>query len=637
MRTAAQIALLFVSDVGGALLVAALLLVPGLLPAWALVRRLRQGDWPTALVAAAAVNVAAVAVASTVGYYAGLGLDWSTALYIALLVGASALAWRMRGAGGLDPAWQGLVVGGVVAGVAAIEGTLLWYTADVFFHMAAVRSLLAQNRPLVTDALYGTATRVLDPVSGSWQTMVAMWCKVTGLDVTLLVPWMGIVFAAVTALAVWALLRSVSKSATAATIATAAWVLIGLYAEFRAAVVPNQASLAFVFLAFTMLVDSAGKPRWSAAILGATAGLAAASMHLASAQVLLVGAAFMVLFALVQYAVDRIRKRPASLAGPGALAGVAAAIVVLAAPVVLPRAQVATSAMSSTVSEFAYYSGSLWKLPLGLFVADPTSLTGYAPLVFVLGAVLGALMLVLALREDDSAAVAGAALALLPVLLLFDPPVTTLMFKYSSYMAARLAAVLRFAPFVALAWGLGRAGRWSAPRIAGYALLAALVAFGVMPTLSTFAEVGSARRGFRFPVGVTRRYDIRRLWGSDAIAQLRAIAGTAYPRAAGAPDTSYYLAGIAPFSVVAVPHSHSPWSIEGVSGKQRRDDMALLLDPTTSEAERRSILARWDASYVVLALDDKAQQAAYAALVNEPGLFKPVLSSPRVVLLRVLR
>jgi hypothetical protein len=638
-QTAMHVAWLTLGDAVMAVFVAAFLTVPGLMPAWVLVRRVRGGDWPTVLVAAAAIDIAAIALVSTVGHYAGIGLGWTMVLYLAVVIGAAFGSWRMRGE---SLEWasskQGLFLGGVVALAATAEGTLLWYTGDIFFHMGAARSLLAGNQPLVTDALYGTATRALDPVSGSWPTMVAIWARATGIDVTALVPALGIVLATMMALAVWTLLRRVSSSATAATVATVAWVVISQYADFRIAVIPNQASLAFVFLAFAMLVELAEAPGSPAAILTAASGLAAASMHLISAQVLLVGAGFMVVFVFAQYVVDRVRHRPASLASTGAMAASSAAILALAAPLILPRAQVAGGTMASTVAEFAYYNDSLLKLPGGLVVvADTNALTNYSFAVVALGSLLGILMLLAALRDDDSRVMAAAALALLPVLLLFDPPVTTLMFRFSTYMAARMGAVLRFAPIIALAWGLGKASRWSVRRVTAYLLLIALFVFGAAQTSGTFSGRWVRRLGMRFPVAATRKNDIRVGWGQDTIEKLRAIAGSAYPRAAGAPDTAYYLAGAAPFSVVAVGHSHNPWSLEGSSGQSRRDDMVLLLDPATGVEGRRAILSRWDASFVILDLSVPAQRAAYTAMLAEPSLLKPVLSTPRVVLFRVVR
>ena len=141
----------------------------------------------------------------------------------------------------------------------------------------------------------------------------------------------------------------------------------------------------------------------------------------------------------------------------------------------------------------------------------------------------------------------------------------------------------------------------------------------------------------RFPVPATLRHDIRIGWGASAIDRLRAIASTGYPRVAGAPDTSYYLAGVAPFSVVAVPHSHSPWSLEGISGQARRDDMDRLLDPSATVDERRAILERWDASFVIVALDNPSERVALPGMLEQRGLFRPVLSTPKLVLLRVLR
>lgn len=627
------VARLVLTDAFAASCVAVLAIAPGLVPAWALTKRLKGGDWPTVLVLSFALTVASSSAAAIVAHFAGLSLGYAIAMFLVLVIAGALAGWRWR-SGGESPAVgkQGVIVGAVVAVGATIEGTYVLYTSDLFYHMAAARSLLASGRPLVTDPLYGTSIQSLDPTSGSWHTLVAMWSRMTGLDVTFLALGFGIVSAVLVALAVWVLLRRVSTSPAAATWTTAAWLFAAVLLDFRPFVLPNRASLALVYLALFALVELASAPRLPAAVIVVASGFAAATMHLGSAQLLFIALAAAVAFTLAASVVDLVRKRSPEWRTFLVITAVFVLVLAAALPVVLPRAGVAEGAVGGE-GPVAQPTGDVWRLPFGMSVLRPGAFLAGGPIPFVLGSVLAGWMVVVAIRDRERSTLVAAAFAGLPALLFFDPPVTTAMLAFSPYMTARIGALLRFSPYVAAAWALANPSR----RVAfwlGVATLAALVWLSTGYVESTFRKTGVERKGELYPITVSRVRDARYLFG-DAIGKARELAGDDYPRVAGDPETSYYMVGLAPFSTVATLKSHSPFAIESDSGEQRREAMAELLDPETSEYDRREILERGGASYVALWVMREHEKAAHDSMIAQPDLFEPVVESVNLVILRV--
>lgn len=626
---------LVLTDALSAACVGVLALLPGLAPAWVLARRLPRADLPTVMVLAFAFTVAASAAGALLAHFLELTLDAGALLSGALLAAAAALSWRYRDTGERPgPGRPGLVLGAATAVLATIEGTYLLFTADVFYHMAAARSLIAADRPLVTDPFHGTASQVLDPTSGAWHTLVAQWSRLSGLDVAFLTPGFGIVGAVVVVLATWVLLKAVSGSETVATWTAAAWVLASWLLDFRLFVLPNRVSLALVYLCLAMLVALARRPGWPILAVVATAGFGAATTHLASAQVLYLALGLTVLLLVMEGLTTLARRRRPDWR-PARAATIALVVMVVAAlPVVLPRAGTAGEALTGgTLPE--KFAERVWHLPYGMTIVKPGEYVAGGAVPMLLGSALAAVMLYAAFRDRDRASVTAGGLAALPALTLLDPPVTTALIAYSPYMVTRIGAMVRFAPYVAAAWGIARPRRTVSFWL-GAATLASLCVLSLPAVASTFAPTGFERKGEGYPVTVSRVRDVRHIWGRKAIAEAREVAGSGYPRVAGDPETTYYLAGMAPFSVVAALPSHSPVAIEGQSGKVRRDDMAYLLEPGLTSDERREVLERWGAGYVALWTMRAPEKAAFEEMRVQDDLFEPVVTSTDLVMLRVL-
>lgn len=615
----------------GTLVVAALAFLPGLPLAAGLGRR---ADWrlPATLCAAFALQVAIVGVVAVAAHYLGLTLGFVLAASVVALglLGVVALwpleRWRP------EPGTPALVLGAAGLALGVFERTWFARMADAFYHLAAVRSLLATARPMVTDPLFGTSSQVLDPTTGVWHTVLALWSKATGLDVATWI-WPGAVGvgAALLLMAFWELARTLSGSGAAATVASIAWLAIGLAADVRWAEYPNRLSLAVALVALTALASLSIRPRWPDASLAAAAAFATAAMHMAAAEMLAACVPVLVVLLAVRAAAGAARARGLDLrpvawvAAPGAVAGL------LALPLLLPKAAlVRTSTLVGFQSDIL--SRGIVRLPGGMLVDAPGHLMKVAPAVFLLGAAVAVAATVRAFGRGGTRDLVTAALAGMPLVLLANPPVTTPLLSASFYLTERVAILLPFTAFLGIAWLLAlpdARGLRAAVGVLAAAALAATIAFEPAPPPSWSPRSGDS-------VFASRADDVRRTWGTGTLRALSAEVGDRYPIVASDPETSYYLAGVLPVAVVAVTSKHTPFAIEQADGQARRDDAYALMAPGTAEARRREILGRRGADYVAVR-KTVANRPTLAAMAREPRLLALAVDTPSMALFRVLR
>ena len=241
----------------------------------------------------------------------------------------------------------------------------------------------------------------------------------------------------------------------------------------------------------------------------------------------------------------------------------------------------------------------------------------------------------------DRVALSAFAICSLPLLLLVNPPVTTLLVRFSFYNLARISALLGFTFFIAIAWALARppgsGGRSQAVFLAVVSLAAAL-AICVPYLRTTWTEqVGAVRKGMNVSVWRNRVADIRAVWGYDALASIRERLGGSHPMVAADLETGYYFAGLADIRLVAAPRAHSPLAIEVVNGPQRRDAIVRFLYATATVAERRAIVKKWSIDFVLLAKGTAKERDAATSMAAQPELFQLVDDTPTLVLFRVKR
>ncbi len=608
---------------------------------------LRLGwELPGVLALSFAGSIVSVGLGAVLAAALGGGLVLGAGIALAVATIPAILVLRRARGVGLGVGAQGLTLGALAGGLAYFERPWFEYVSDTFYHLAAARSLLASDSTLVTDPFYGTSTTSLDPTSGVFHSWMAMTSRVSGVEVEQVFFGMTVLGAAALVWAFWYLARRVSDSQTIATIATVAFVFLGLWGDLRMAGLPNRFTVAFLCIALLALWESATGERGRGARLAAiVAGAAALFSHIASAGVFIMFA----LSAAVATSLFGRRLRAEGARGPAVLPALVA--LVLAVPVLAPRlAVVADSSMTTGGSDLP---STFIRLPANLVIAQPGAYVGGGAVAFILMAVVAALALGVGARHRDGRTLTLAAFVSMPVVFLLFPPVTTLAVNISRYMTARLALMLKFVPFLAVAWILGEAFRarrgeaGSPSRTGAYRGFSVLLGAGILVahlwvswplTQVTFVRIeDQMRNGEAYTVYESRDTDVRDSWGPSALWDARSTFGDEYPIVAASPETGYYLAGLANCAIVAAPPSHSPLAVETVDGPQRRADMEMLLDPRVTVRERAEILTRRDADYVALSPGTGIESLTWDSMRAQPELFEPVVVTRRFVLLRVLR
>jgi hypothetical protein len=622
-----------------------LLVAPGLGFAAVAARRIRL-SWPEILVAGFALTVAFTSAVATACWLADRSLNVVLGVYLALIPVSLALLaaeWR-SGRLARHAAERGaLVLAGIAALVAMLERP--WFTAgaDTFYHLAATRSLLVTGRPLVTDPFFGTPSRALDPTSGVLHTMQAILSRTLATDIATLYLGITAFAAALAVLAFWVLARRVGGSARAATLATIAMAAVAYHFDFRVLAYPKHVSEALAFFGIALLVRLLEEPAWPVVVLAALVGAATVTMHLAAAEFLFLAGGFVALALAAGVVVDGVRGISAEerrwarpLLAVIAALGLTAA---LSVPVLLSRLGALSGSSVLGADSYLQLGGQVMRIA-GIDLVKPGGMYVGGPLVFFPLLVLIAFALPPAYRDRDQRALAAVALTAMIPLVLTDPLVTPFALHYSSYMVARMAALMRFMPFVGVAWALGAvlpSRPALMPKLA--AGLIALAVLGAAPDLVATAS-GWRAPGFErgldvYGLGATLSHDLRAEWGVAALAKMRETFGDRYPVVAADELTGYYFAGLEPVALVGAQAAHSPSSIETHDGRTRRAAIAALLAPATSREERLAILGRYRVDYVLIDRQVTPRDAELS-LAREPGLFRPVVTSDRLVLFKVV-
>jgi hypothetical protein len=626
-------------DALAAVVAIVLFTAPGAAMAVAVARRLRWGM--TAVVAGSfAFSSALAAVVMLVGTWLGLGLEGGLIAWLALGAASSAGAYFVgRGAARVTPDAGGLGFA-VVAGIAALmEGPWFRPSADTFYHLAAARSLLESHSLTVTDPFHGTATTIADPTSGVLHTMLALVARLSGLDPAVVWTGLNVLGAIVLVSAFYALVKRLVGPGRPALIGTFAYMVLNQFVDFRAGAYPNRISIALVFFAMMCLVDLLDRPSCWAAVTAVVAGVAVSAMHVGSAELYLLMAFSLGFWALVEGIVLSRTAEGADWRGLRAVAGTLLATGALALPFILPKfSVVSSSAMVDTAAALSRID----LVQLGPFVVTrPDVFFDGGNVLFIMTTALAVLMGGWALVRRDRAALAAFAFCSLPLLLLFDPPVTTLAVRLSFYNLARIAALLGFTTSIAIAWALSRPkdeGGHKEAVFLGVVTLVAAILLSVPYLMTTWTEwTWAYRKGMNVSVWKARATDVRNQWGAGVAPAVIEALGTDRPMVAAEKETGYYLAGLASIRLVAVPASHSPLAIERVSGTERRLAIARLMQPSASERVRREIIDQWGVEYVFLWTSRIHDREAAASMLQQPGLFEEVYSSSRVRLFKVAR
>lgn len=627
------------SDLLATLVVLSFALLPGLAMGVAVARRLRLG-WAAAIVGAFATSATLASVIMLFGSYAKAPL---AAGVVAYLAGGVALTWwalrLAKDRPALETDLPGLALGLVAVLFAIVERPWFKASADTFYHLAAARSLIVRDALVVTDPFHGTAVAVADPSSGLLHTMMTFFARITSMDMAALFSGWTALGALLLTLSFYALVKRLAPVTWAATVGTAAYLVANQFMDFRALGYPNRLSIALVFLGILMLTEVFDSPSWTAGAAVVATGVAASAVHVGNAEFLFIAGAAIAAWALVDAVIARWRDGGWAFDGFLAVAVTLAATAVLSLPFILPKLGVVSG--SSMVDTAAAVS-RVDLLQIGAFVVTrPGRFFDGGTLPFVLTCALALLMAGWSLVKRDRVALSAFAICSLPLLLLVNPPITTLLVKFSFYNLARISALLGFTFFIAIAWAFARpagsGGRSQAVFLATVSLVAAL-AICVPYLRTTWTEqIGAVRKGMNVSVWRNRMADIRAVWGYGALASIREHLGGSHPMVAADLETGYYFSGLADIRLVAAPRAHSPLAIEVVNGPERRDAIVRFLYATATVAERRALIEKWDIEYVLLAKSTEKEREAAKSMAAQPELFQLVDDTRTLVLFRVKR
>lgn len=624
--------------------VAALLLLPGIGPAWVFARR-RRLSAPWMLSLAFAWSVAWCSAAAAAAHLVGLPLNAVILAYVAAIVGSLVLVvmdWRKRG----RPHMRRRDLGGVVVAlgaalVALAQGPWWFGTTDNFYHLAASRSLIAKARPIVTDPFFGLDVRTPDSTSGMWNTISAVVARSLRVDVATPYAAMTAFSAFAVMLAFWLLAREVSRKPWAATVATVAYFVAAWYTDMRAFGFPNKISIALLFTTLALLVRCAAQPhrRWMLAI-GVT-GLAGLAVHLASGELELLCAAGVALalgaLALVRTAPGE--RRVITAAAARVLGGIGLMVLPLS-PILALRVSAVFDSGVMGEDSFVWAGEQLLSGPFGIRFVTPGGFDFGGPWLFWLTLALGILAAAHAVRTGDRRSAALVPLVLLAHVISALPPVSTLALNLSSYMVARLVELCRFAPYLALAWGFGFVGTATERRLGRALALATLIAalVSAVPYLrSTYVQgEGIERRGAKWSVAEARERDMRKVYGFEEISVMRTYVGNSYPRVAADADSSYHLMGLVPVAVVCALPTHTPVFMSGEELRARNTDMERFFSSEATRQERIEILKRWDIDYVFVR-EYLNGVVTRRAIDDDDELFKLIVRNDRILFLQVNR
>ena len=595
---------------------AALLVLPGLV-IWRLVG---PRGMPVALQVAPAfaLSLAVTAVVGWAGYALGLGFTSVRAVSVLLVLLATlglpfALWYRRPGAvETVLTRWVLWVVSAmaVAAGfTAAYSGPWLSATADTFYHLAAVRDLIAHDTALPKEVFFPTPVPSPDPTTGAWHLAVAMISNLSGQDPVMVWRVMTVALAPLIVLGFFTLALSITRRGGAALIACALYLVLGLSFDFRNVANPNQFGdvLAWLALAFALRFVDSGSMR--ELLVAAPIAFAASAVHGALSPFLLVALTGGVLAAIVVRAPSWRR-----FAIAGVVVGAAAApLLIVDASTLAASAPYAAMAIPSPLPLPLIHHPWTWVWPSNWY-DNPGTVLGTA----------FAVSLVRIWRSGE----AGAALVIAAVLVIPASAITPFFAtSYSrQYLLARVSFVLQPLAWVAWGWGLALAmnalrGRMKVPATAVCVVSAVAMAFAFyIGPLARYAAPASSLRSYAY----SRSTDLTAAW-RDRLAAIDKL-----PRSAvilAEPRMAYEIAGLTGRDVVAVPLTHTPAQIQVRDGPMRRADALDAVQGRLDAASLAGVIEHYGVTDVLVDMDRTGPEA-WAQLAGA-RILSPIASGTR--------
>lgn len=618
--------------------VAGFMVLPALPAAWVMARGLRSGVTAVPLISFA-LAVAVTTVVSIASWMFGLRLVTTIVWYFVLLLAID--AWFLLRAGrprrlpvAVDvPA----IAAAMLAGVLAIwERTWMAPNMDVFYHLAAARSLQYYDAGFVTDPFYGIGNAGVDPTTGAFNVILGLAARCFGIDPAGLWTGFNLLVVILAPAAFWMLMRQLRVSYSGAALATFALTFLSSAGDLRFAAYPNRVGVTLMILAIAACV-AITRSRRAGLSLAFFASLAAAGSHTGVALATLTAAGTLAGGTLV-YAwwIRRSGWRTGRLVPRVLIAAAILSISTLAA--LAPRLWFVFNAPGSDGIHIPNPAGGiaqdgLYRLGgVGLFYDPQASFNGGLVLV-LFGATLAIWCLREAARRRDHVMALGAIVSLLPVVVGFNPVVTPILVAVSPYVTWRVLNLLWFAPYVAIALAWRRK-----PELARLAVIGALLA--TLPSLHMlFSDdpVVAVRPGVRnLSIWQGWEFDIRKAEGGEAIGELRRFFGDEWPLVATDEMTGYNIVGLVPCRTVAVTAVHAPSFLElKGEGARRRRHMEALFAEGTPAGTRRWYVEEYKPDYLLF-WPGRITPKARLEIVQDREMYRVVYDNHGVAVLEVL-
>jgi hypothetical protein len=595
---------------------AALLLVPGWV-IWRLVGP--RGMQPVLQIAPAfALSMAVISVVAWSGYLLGLGFTSVKTVAVAVVVLAvlgSLVALRIRRSAAIDPVsppWTLWAVSAMAVGAALsalYSGFWLSATADSFYHLAAVRSIIEHGTTLPKEVFFSEPVPAPDPTSGAWHLAVALVANLSGQDPVMVWHVMTVALAPLMVLGFFTLALSIIRSGFPALVVCALYVVLGLAFDFRNVANPNQFGDVLAWLALAFACRFAGNGSWHELVVAAPIAFAASAVHGALSPFLLVALAG----GLAAAVVVRSPSWKRLFVAAAVVAAAALPLLIVDASILAARPPYAAMAIQSPLPLLTIRRPWTWVWPSNWYDNPGT----------VLGTAFAVTLVRLWRAGEVGAGLVIAALVAIPAAAVTPLFATT----YSGqYLLARVSFVLQ--PLAWVAWGWGMAlvigalrGRFKIPAIA--ALVASLVAvapsFYIGP-LARFVFPATSTRSFQF----SRSTDLTVAW-RDRLAAIDKL-----PRSAillAEPRMAYELAGLTGREVVAVTLTHTPAQIEARDGPRRRADALDAVQGRLDALSLAGVIEHYGVTDVLVDMD-RTDPVAWDQLASAE-ILTPIASGPR--------
>ena len=591
-----------------------------LLPGWVIWRLAGPRGMPPALeiAPAFALSMAVISLVGWSGYVLGIGFSGVRAVSIVVLalaaLGLPIALWYRRPAAGesVSPPWTlwAAVAIAVGAGLSALySGPWLSATADTFYHLAAIRSLLDRGTALPQEVFFSTLVPAPDPTSGTWPVALALVSNLSGQDPVTVWRVMTVALAPLTVLAFFALALSITRSGIAALIASALYMVLALSFDFRYAALPDRFGNLLAWLALALVLRFAGNGSRRELAVAAPIAFAASAVHVTLSPFLMVALACGVAAAILVRSPSRKRLAvAAAIVGAAALPLLVVNVSTLAAP-----APYAAMAVTSALPLHTVHHPWTWVWP-AFWYDNPGT---------VLGTAFAVSLVRLWRAGEPRAGLVIAAVVAIPAAALTPLFATT---HGAQYLLARVAGVLEPLAWVSWGWGLTLAigalrGRWMVPAAAMLVVSVVAMASALyVGPLARYYLPATSLKSF----ADSRSTDLTVAW-RDRLAAIEQL-----PRSTillAEPSMAYELAGLTNIEVVAVPLSHMPNQIEVRDGSRRRADALDAVQGRLDAASLAGVIEHYGVTDVIVDMD-RTDAEAWAQLASA-AILAPIASGDR--------